>query len=131
VRRFWVLKGFGFLGVGVAVIAAVSFVVMSLWNELVPILFKGPVIGFWQAAGLLVLSRILFGGFRGRGGRGWGHHRAWRGRMGRMTPEERSRFRDGFKRWRHMSREERAEFRKGFRGCGGGRADELAEPKEI
>jgi hypothetical protein len=52
------------------------------------------VITFWQALGLLVLSRLLFGGFRG--GARHGH---WRGRMAerwqQMTPEERDRFRTG------------------------------------
>jgi hypothetical protein len=36
-----------------------------------------------------------------------------------MTPEERDRFRDGFRKWKDMSREERREFRGRFGGCGG------------
>jgi hypothetical protein len=81
-------------------IAAVSFLVMLLWNAIVPALFTSvPAINYLQALGLLVLCRILFGGLRGHGG--------WRGRMhghrhghghGRwakwqaMTPEEREQF---------------------------------------
>ena len=37
-------------------------VVMYLWNWLIPDLFNGPVITFWQAFGLILLSKILFGG---------------------------------------------------------------------
>jgi len=52
-----------------------SFVVMALWNWLMPALFGLKTIRFLQALGLLVFSRILFGGFRGgigfRGGRGF------------------------------------------------------------
>jgi len=139
VRRHWALKVLAFLVLAPVFVAVLSFIVMSLWNALVPVLFKGPAIGFWQAAGLLVLSRILFGGFRGRGHHGWRHH-GWHGRWGRMTPEERERFRDGFRRWRHMSHEERAEFRRGFSPCGrmrdempaerGGMAGDFSNPGE-
>lgn len=37
--------------------------VMYLWNGLMPNLFGLTTITFWQAAGLLLLSKILFGGF--------------------------------------------------------------------
>jgi hypothetical protein len=103
-RGRWVAKGAAFLVLVLALIAVLSFVVMSLWNALIPGLFHGPLLTFWQAAGLLVLSKILFGGFRGRGGHGWhGRHGRWRGEMWRrkwesMTPEERDRLRVRFKR---------------------------------
>jgi len=61
-------KGFKYAGFGVLGIAGMilfTFVVMWLWNWLVPELFKGPVLGYWQALGLLVLSKILFSGFSG------------------------------------------------------------------
>jgi hypothetical protein len=84
------------LGVGLVLVAAIltvlSLVVMGLWNALVPALFRGPPIGFWQAAGLLLLSRILFGGWRGRAAR-WRHHRLSEGWQS-MTPEERQRLRE-------------------------------------
>ena len=100
-RGRWGAKGAAFLVLVLAVITALSFVVMSLWNALIPALFHGPIVTFWQAVGLLVLSKILFGGFRGRGGHGW-HGRRWRGEMWRqkwesMTPEERDRLRARFK----------------------------------
>jgi hypothetical protein len=80
------------LVVVLALAALVSYVVMSLWNVLVPGLFHGPRVGFWQAAGLLVLSRILFGSWRGGGGPGHWRQRHWE-RWKRMTPEERERVR--------------------------------------
>jgi len=49
-------------------IAALGWVVMALWNWLIPSLFIGAKeIGYVQAMGLLLLSKILFGGFRGHG----------------------------------------------------------------
>jgi len=100
-RGRWVARGAAFLVLVPALIAVLSFVVMSLWNALIPALFHGPILTFWQAVGLLVLSKILFGGLRGRGGHGW-HGRRWRGEMWRqkwesMTPEERDRLRARFK----------------------------------
>jgi hypothetical protein len=35
-------------------------VVKLLWNSLAPSLFGLPVLGFWQALGMLALCRILF-----------------------------------------------------------------------
>lgn len=115
-RRHWIVKVASFLVLAAAVLAMVTFVVMSLWNVLVPSLFAGPHLSFWQAAGLLVLCRILVGGFRGHGWR----HGSWRARWERMSPEERTRFREGFAQWRQMSAQERREFRGRFGGCGGG-----------
>jgi hypothetical protein len=79
----------------VALVAAVvGVVVMSLWNWLMPAIFGLPHIGFWQAVGLLIFSKILLGGFHG----GRGFHGHWRGRMmerwQKMTPEEREKFRE-------------------------------------
>lgn len=78
-------------------VAGFSFVVMGLWNWLMPALFGLRAIAFPEALGLLVLSRILFGGFHRRPGFG-GH---WRARMAerweQMTPEEREKFRQGMR----------------------------------
>ena len=49
---------------GVAVVAGffvlAGFLVVWLWNWLMPVLFRLPVITFWQAWGLLILATILF-----------------------------------------------------------------------
>jgi hypothetical protein len=81
----------------IALVAATvaGFVVMGLWNALIPPIFGLRSITFWQALGLLVLTKILFGGFHrhAHGGRGqW--RRAMRERWEHMTPEERERFRE-------------------------------------
>ncbi|HWY55121.1 MAG TPA: hypothetical protein VNZ03_11700 [Terriglobales bacterium] len=77
----------------VAMLAGLGFVVMGLWNWLMPALFGLKLIGYWQAMGLIVLSKILFGGFRGVGGRG-GYRRHDMGeRWKQRTPEEREKFR--------------------------------------
>jgi hypothetical protein len=86
----WVLKCIVF---GVAMVALVGFVTTSLWNWLVPVLFAGPVITFWQAIGLLILSKIFFWSFGGhrhggyRQGAPWKHY--WKQKMSSMSPEER------------------------------------------
>jgi hypothetical protein len=48
---------------GLAVIAGFSAAVMLLWNVLLPQIFGITAVNFWQALGLLALSKILFGGF--------------------------------------------------------------------
>lgn len=83
----------------IAIAALFGEVVMHLWNWLLPSLFGWHPIGFWQALGLLVLCRILFGGF---GGHGSGRHkmqRRWAERWEQMTPEEREKFRQGRRGW--------------------------------
>ena len=91
-------------------------IVLLLWNWLLPPLFGISQINFWQALGILVLCRILFGGF-GMNGSQRSHSR--RGvsdrvadrvaervaerldeRNDSMTPEERERFRQRMReRW--------------------------------
>ncbi|TDV12083.1 hypothetical protein [Paraburkholderia caballeronis] len=76
----------------VVVIAVLGAIVMRLWNWIVPDLVVGAhAIDYPRAIGLLVLSRILFGGFRGHGG--CRDRRQWQ-RWQRMTQEERDRLRD-------------------------------------
>ena len=41
--------------------AGFSAIMMFLWNALLPDIFGMASINFWQACGLLVLARILFG----------------------------------------------------------------------
>lgn len=75
-------------------VTAFGFVVMHLWNWLLPPLLGVHAITFAEALGLLVLSRILFGG-RGHLGGPW-RHRMW-SRWQQMTPEEREKFREGMR----------------------------------
>ncbi len=57
-----ILKYIGFGILGVAFVFAAVFVTMSLWNWLIPELFNGPTLSFWQTAGLFILSKILLSG---------------------------------------------------------------------
>jgi hypothetical protein len=99
VARF-VMLGVAAVVATVAIGFVFGFAVMWLWNWLMPDLFGLRPIGFWQAFGLLVLARVLFGGVRG----GSGRHMRWRHRMR--------------ERWERMTPEERERFREGLRGCG-------------
>ena len=75
-------------------------VVMHLWNWLLPALFGWHAITFWQALGLLVLCRILFGGWGGNGSDRSKFRRREAERWERMTPEEREKFRQDMRsRW--------------------------------
>jgi hypothetical protein len=86
----WIL---GMIALGIGFVILLGFVTMGLWNWLVPTLFAGPIITFWQAIGLFLLSKILFGGF-GKGGshRGGPWKNYWKEKWGGMTPEEREAF---------------------------------------
>ena len=84
--------------IGMAVFIAIGGgLVMHLWNWLLPMLFGWRQITFWQAVGLLALCRILFGGFGGRGLHRSNFRRRMAERWQRMTPEEREKFRQGFR----------------------------------
>lgn len=91
-----ILMGLAFI----AIFAAVIAVVMLLWNAVIPSVIGWSAINYWQAAGLLILSRILFGKF----GRPGGH----RGHFGkRCKHEDHGRLHE---RLHNMSREERKEY---------------------
>jgi len=83
-----------------------GFLTTHLWNYLMPSLFGLRTLTFWQAIGLIVLGRLLFGGIGPRfGGAPWRRHMK--------------------ERWEQMTPEEREKFREGMRGrCGGPRAPE-------
>ena len=83
----------GLIGVTIA-----GLVVMWLWNWLLPELFGWKTIGFLQAVGLLVLSKILFGSFHCR-------HRCHSHHAGALD---------------NLSAEEREKLQAGLRSCCGG-----------
>jgi hypothetical protein len=90
-KRFWMKKVAGFIVLAIIGVVVFSTIVMLLWNALLPSLFHFPIITFPQALGLLILSKILFGGFRGGGPKD-----RWKGRMKErwmnMQPEEKEKF---------------------------------------
>lgn len=62
-----ILKWTGWVIGGIALAILLAFIfgyfVMLLWNWLMPALFGLPVINFWMAFGIIILSRLIFGGF--------------------------------------------------------------------
>lgn len=83
----------------VVFVAAAGWVIMGLWNWLMPGIFGLHAIGFLQALGILILSKLLFGGFHGgHSGRDWRWRRRMMERWEQMTPEERQKFRESVRR---------------------------------
>lgn len=82
------------------VVVGFSAVVMLLWNLLIPEIFGLKIINFWQAAGLFILSRIMFSSFWG-GGKHHHHHHRMHDFHGHNLMHEK---------WMKMSEEERNEF---------------------
>ncbi|MBI2429237.1 MAG: hypothetical protein HYV29_10675 [Ignavibacteriales bacterium] len=99
-KYWWAAKATKFLAFAVVAIALIGFAVMFLWNWLIPEIFGGPTVTYWQAMGLLLLSHILVRGWHGHSG-GWKSHR-WKHKMeeklAAMTPEEREKFKEEWRR---------------------------------
>ncbi len=98
-KRTWILRA---IAMAALALLALSLLIMLLWNWLAPGLFNGKPINLWQAAGLLVLAKILFGSF---GQRSWSKNynvsrQAWKikfeQKWQQMTPEEKERFKQNF-----------------------------------
>ena len=96
-KKRWYKKMAFIAPVAILAMAIFGFVVMSLWNWLVPAVFGGPTVTYWQAFGMLILARILVGGLGG----GHSDNKHGRRRMmdqwEQMTPEEREKFRQGLR----------------------------------
>lgn len=107
-KRFWMLKGLKALVFVVVALGALGLAVMALWNAVLPAVASVHPITFVQALGLLVLSRILFGGLR-RHGRGH-----WRQRMR--------------ERWEHMTPDQREQMHAAFASRSGRCGPERATP---
>jgi Ca2+/H+ antiporter, TMEM165/GDT1 family len=95
-QRTFVLKKVLFF-ILIAAVAIIIFggAVMLLWNNVLAGVLNVSTITFGQALGILLLAKILFGGWRG----GWGGNRhAWKNKMrekwSAMTPEEREKFKE-------------------------------------
>ncbi len=66
----------GVIGAGVFALVF-GWLVMIVWNWIMPTLFHLTQIGYWQAFGIVVLAKLIFGGIGG--GRGGPHRNPWRG----------------------------------------------------
>ena len=100
-KRYWIARGIKFVVFAALAVTVASALVMTLWNWVMPATFGLPVLTLGRAFALLVLSRLLLGGFSG----GMGRRMHWRHRMR--------------ERWEQMSPDERERFMAGMqRGCG-------------
>jgi Ca2+/H+ antiporter, TMEM165/GDT1 family len=111
-KKLWIKKGLMILLFGTIAVIVFGFVVMSLWNNILVAVTGVKAITFLQALGILLLSKILFGGF---GGKGWRGSPAWKEKMkqrwDKMTPEEREKFKAEWKnrcggRWGSFNKKE-------------------------
>ncbi len=94
-----VVMAFMFIAVAALIILLLGTVVMYLWNALLPDIVGVKEISFWQAVGILILSRILFGGFH-MGSKRRRHHKREFG-----NPQEK---------WGSMDKGEKAKFKEGW-----------------
>ncbi|HVW96839.1 MAG TPA: hypothetical protein VHA56_12790 [Mucilaginibacter sp.] len=97
-KPFFYKRRFFFIPLAVAAfLSLISFAVMSLWNNLLPDILHVGTITFWQAMGIFILCKILFGfgkGGPGRfGGGGPWMKRRMEEKFRNMTPEQREKFR--------------------------------------
>ena len=76
-------------------------IVMWLWNAILPSLLHIGTVTYWQAAGLFLLCRILFGGFQFRP----------RGDFRQRFDERNERWNDMREKWKTMSDEDRKQFK--------------------
>lgn len=107
---YW--KCVAFAVVGYMILGLVTLV---LWNWLIPSLFNGPVINYWQSLGLLALSKILFWGFHKKYGHGHSHgpnpywNKRFQEKLSTLDPSEREAFKQKMKekwcRWEQQAKE--------------------------
>jgi hypothetical protein len=93
-RLLWIIIA---ICIMIVIAGVLGVVVLQLWNWLLPPLFGWHTITYWQAVGILILARLLFGTF---GGRPWmrsNFRRRMHERWESMTPEEREKFRQGMR----------------------------------
>ena len=76
-----------------AVMAVFTFVVMQLWNNILPDVVHVETITFWQSAGIIILCKLLFGfgGMKGPGRGRFNKHQLAE-KMKHMSPEELEKF---------------------------------------
>ena len=100
-KKNWIKRGLMIFIFVIAAILLFSAVVMALWNAILPAVLGVQTISFIQAMGILLLSKILFGGFHGKKSWGGEHAGPWKQKMGEkwnmMTPEDREKFKSEWK----------------------------------
>ena len=83
----------------IAFLGVFAFAVYELWNGVLTDVLPVKAITFWQALGLLVLAKILFGGFPHRGGHcGSLREHIMAKRWAHASPEEQEQMREEMRR---------------------------------
>lgn len=105
------IVGFVLLGIIGATGLALLFgyVVMWLWNWLMPAVFGLGVITFWQAVGIIILARLIFGGFK--------HHHDNHDKWSKKWPGKHSReknMKENWAKWKYYDRFWKEEGEKAF-----------------
>jgi hypothetical protein len=77
--RVFKFIGFGILGTGFVFL--VIWGVMALWNCLIPDIFNGPQLTYWQTFGIFILSKILLTGIAPQQGHDRRTKKEWRSRF--------------------------------------------------
>ena len=97
-KMFWFIRMILF---AILFILGMGFIVMLLWNWLIPEITGWKSITFIEALGLFVLCKILFGFGGGGSGQGWRgghrHQKHWKHKMRQK--------------WDQMSDDEKADFK--------------------
>ena len=96
-RRSWFRKGILFFFLFIGIVLLLSLAIMQLWNAILVPAVHVSVINYGQALGIFILSKILFGGFRGGWGRRGYRMHAMQQKFASMTPEEREKFKAEWK----------------------------------
>lgn len=97
-RSFWLRRLLFFF----IALLAWAVVVWLLWNALLPDLFDFPTLNYFQALGLLLLTRILFGNLPFSNTPSRRNH--WKEKWMKMSPEERAEMAE---RWRQKKQARR------------------------
>ena len=96
-NNFWVSKVIKTVVFVAAFLLVMGTVVMALWNWLMPSIFNLPPLDLGQAIGLLLLARVLSGGFRlGLMGskEDWAQKKEMWEKFSNMPPEERRKWKE-------------------------------------
>lgn len=99
----WIVKGLFF---GALFVLAFVYGTMWLWNHLAVTKFGAPELNFGETLGLMVLGRLITGGFKGGH---WGQKHEWKHKGMMMRAK-----------WNKMTPEEREEYKRKWRECGPG-----------
>ncbi len=103
-KKFWLKRAIGMVACAALAIVALGFVIMTLWNHILVVILGVKAITYCQALGIFILSKLLFGGFRGKGRCGCGGNCGIRNKgmelkekWQNMTPEERDNFKQNWR----------------------------------